>query len=181
MSSTCGENIKVTVFGQSHSAAIGMTLEGVPAGESIDMEELRAFLRRRAPGQNAWSTARKEEDIPEFLAGLKGGVSCGTPITAIIRNTDARPGDYEALRNVPRPGHADYTAFVKYGESADFSGGGHFSGRLTAALCIAGGDLHTDIKARGSGDHLANSPDRAGEGQGRASLFNCGKRLSDRK
>ena len=139
MSSTCGENIKVTVFGQSHSAAIGMTLEGVPAGESIDMEELRAFLRRRAPGQNAWSTARKEEDIPEFLAGLKGGVSCGTPITAIIRNTDARPGDYEALRNVPRPGHADYTAFVKYGESADFSGGGHFSGRLTAALCIAGG------------------------------------------
>ena len=139
MSSTCGENIKVTVFGQSHSAAIGMTLEGVPAGESIDMEELRAFLRRRAPGQNAWSTARKEEDIPEFLAGLKDGVSCGTPITAIIRNTDARPGDYEALRNVPRPGHADYTAFVKYGESADFSGGGHFSGRLTAALCIAGG------------------------------------------
>ena len=139
MSSTCGENIKVTVFGQSHSAAIGMTLEGVPAGESIDMEELRAFIRRRAPGQNAWSTARKEEDIPEFLAGLKGGVSCGTPITAIIRNTDARPGDYEALRNVPRPGHADYTAFVKYGESADFSGGGHFSGRLTAALCIAGG------------------------------------------
>ena len=139
MSSTCGENIKVTVFGQSHSAAIGMTLEGVPAGESIDMEELRAFLRRRAPGQNAWSTARKEEDIPEFLAGLKGSVSCGTPITAIIRNTDARPGDYEALRNVPRPGHADYTAFVKYGESADFSGGGHFSGRLTAALCIAGG------------------------------------------
>ena len=139
MSSTCGENIKVTVFGQSHSAAIGMTLEGVPAGESIDMEELRAFLRRRAPGRNAWSTARKEEDIPEFLAGLKGGVSCGTPITAIIRNTDARPGDYEALRNVPRPGHADYTAFVKYGESADFSGGGHFSGRLTAALCIAGG------------------------------------------
>ena len=139
MSSTCGENIKVTVFGQSHSAAIGMTLEGVPAGESIDMEELRAFLRRRAPGQNAWSTARKEEDIPEFLAGLKGGVSCGTPITAIIRNTDARPRDYEALRNVPRPGHADYTAFVKYGESADFSGGGHFSGRLTAALCIAGG------------------------------------------
>ena len=87
MSSTCGENIKVTVFGQSHSAAIGMTLEGVPAGESIDMEELRAFLRRRAPGRNAWSTARKEEDIPEFLAGLKGGVSCGTPITAIIRNT----------------------------------------------------------------------------------------------
>ena len=139
MSSTCGENIKVTVFGQSHSAAIGMTLEGVPAGESIDMEELRAFLRRRAPGQNAWSTARKEEDIPEFLAGLKDGVSCGTPITAIIRNTDARPRDYEALRNVPRPGHADYTAFVKYGESADFSGGGHFSGRLTAALCIAGG------------------------------------------
>ena len=139
MSSTCGENIKVTVFGQSHSAAIGMTLEGVPAGESIDMEELRAFLRRRAPGRNAWSTARKEEDIPEFLAGLKGSVSCGTPITAIIRNTDARPGDYEALRNVPRPGHADYTAFVKYGESADFSGGGHFSGRLTAALCIAGG------------------------------------------
>ena len=139
MSSTCGENIKLTVFGQSHSAAIGMTLEGVPAGESIDLNELEEFLKRRAPGQNAWSTGRKEADIPEFLSGLKGNVTCGTPITAIIRNTDTRPGDYEALRNIPRPGHADYTAYVKYGENADFSGGGHFSGRLTAALCTAGG------------------------------------------
>jgi len=139
MSSTCGENIKVTVFGQSHSAAIGMTLEGVPAGEHIDQGELRAFLKRRAPGLNAWSTARKEEDIPEFLSGLKADVTCGTPITAIIRNTDVRSKDYEALENIPRPGHADYTAFVKYGKNADFSGGGHFSGRLTAALCIAGG------------------------------------------
>ena len=139
MSSTYGENIRLTIFGQSHSAAIGMTMEGLPAGSTIDFEELQRFLDRRAPGKNAWSTPRKEADAPEFLSGVVGNTTCGTPLTAIIRNTNTRSGDYEKLAYVPRPGHADYTAQVKYGGAQDYAGGGHFSGRLTAPLCIAGG------------------------------------------
>ena len=139
MSSSFGDNIKVTLFGQSHAPAIGMTLEGIPAGEVIDREALAAFLQRRAPGQNDWSTPRKEADEPEFLCGLVEDVTCGTPITAIIRNRDVHSYDYDELKTMPRPGHADYTAQVKYRGFQDAAGGGHFSGRLTAALCIAGG------------------------------------------
>ena len=134
-----GEHLHLTIFGQSHAPAIGMTLEGLPAGEAINMEALQGFLNRRAPGQNEWSTPRKEADVPEFLSGLVGNVTCGTPLTAIIRNTNTRSGDYAGLSVVPRPGHADFTAAVKYGGHADFAGGGAFSGRLTAPLCIAGG------------------------------------------
>ncbi len=139
MSSTYGQNIRMTIFGQSHSPAIGMTLEGIPAGEQIDFAALSRFLSRRAPGQNAWSTARKEADAPEFVSGLVGDSTCGTPLTALIRNTDTRSKDYFALAVTPRPGHADYTAAIKYGGHQDFAGGGHFSGRMTAPLCIAGG------------------------------------------
>ncbi len=139
MSSTYGENIKLTVFGQSHGHAIGMTLDGVPAGLKVDFDELQSFLNRRAPGQNSYSTPRREADIPEFLSGIVNGYTCGAPITAIIYNTNTRSGDYEAFKNLPRPGHADYTARVKYGEHHDAAGGGHFSGRLTATICIAGG------------------------------------------
>ena len=139
MSSTYGENLHLTIFGQSHSPAIGVTVEGLPAGFAIDMAALQAFLDRRAPGRDKNSTARKEADMPEFLCGLTGNVTCGAPLTAIIRNTNTRSGDYSELERKPRPGHADYTAFVKYGQSRDYAGGGHFSGRLTAPLCIAGG------------------------------------------
>ena len=139
MSSTYGENIKVTVFGQSHSAAIGMTLEGIPAGFEIDMERLAKFMTRRAPGRNEYSTPRKEADIPEFICGLVENTTCGTPITAIIRNTNTRSKDYSEYKTKPRPGHADYTAKIKYKGFQDYAGGGHFSGRLTAPLCIAGG------------------------------------------
>lgn len=138
MSSSYGENLRLTIFGQSHSPAIGMTLEGIPAGERLDREELQAFLERRAPGRNAYSTARKEADTPEFIAGLRGDYTCGAPLTAIIRNGDTRSKDYEAFSAVPRPGHADYTANVKYFGYQDYAGGGHFSGRMTAPLCIAG-------------------------------------------
>jgi len=139
LSSTYGEMIRLTIFGQSHSPAIGMTLEGIPAGSSIDMEKLERFLARRAPGRNAWSTPRAEADRPEFVAGLLGNVTCGVPLTAIIRNTDTRSGDYEELKKKPRPGHADLTAQYKYHGFQDHAGGGHFSGRMTAPLCIAGG------------------------------------------
>ena len=139
MSSSYGENIKLTIFGESHSAGIGMTLEGIPAGSEVDMDELQAFLSRRAPGKNSYSTARTEADLPEFLCGIKENITVGTPITAIIRNTDTRSKDYSQLKVTPRPGHADYTAEIKYNGFQDYAGGGHFSGRLTAPLCIAGG------------------------------------------
>ena len=139
MSSTYGENLKLSIFGQSHGPAIGMTLDGIPAGLPVDLEYLQEFLNRRAPGQSDWSTPRKEEDRPEFLGGILDGYTCGAPIAAVIYNTNTRSGDYENLKDCPRPGHADYTAQVKYGGFQDAAGGGHFSGRLTAPLCIAGG------------------------------------------
>ena len=139
MSSSYGENLRITVFGQSHAPAVGVTMEGIPAGEPVDLAALQRFLDRRAPGQNDWSTPRREEDKPEILCGLQNGVTCGAPLTAVIRNTNTRSGDYAALRRRPRPGHADYTAEVKYFGAQDAAGGGHFSGRLTAPLCIAGG------------------------------------------
>ena len=139
MSSTYGEHLKLSIFGQSHAPAIGMTLDGVPAGQAIDLDELQRFLDRRAPGRAEYATPRKEADRPEFLSGLVGNVTCGAPLAAIIRNTNTRSGDYSNLAVVPRPGHADYTVAVNYGGAQDAAGGGHFSGRLTAPLCIAGG------------------------------------------
>jgi len=139
MSSTYGENLKLSIFGQSHGPAIGMTLDGIPAGLPVDADKLQAFLNRRAPGQNDWSTPRKEEDKPEFLGGILDGYTCGAPIAAVIYNKNTRSGDYSNLKDHPRPGHADYTAQMKYGGFQDTAGGGHFSGRLTAPLCIAGG------------------------------------------
>lgn len=139
MSSTYGERLRLTIFGQSHSPAIGVTIEGLPAGTVIDLERLQAFLDRRAPGQSPTATARREPDRPKFLSGLVGNVTCGVPLTAIIENTNTRSGDYDNLRDCPRPGHADYPAQVRYGGYQDVAGGGHFSGRMTAPLCIAGG------------------------------------------
>lgn len=139
MASRIGKNITVSIFGQSHSAGIGCVIEGIPAGKRIDLDELQTFLSRRAPGGMPWSTPRKEADLPEFLGGIVDGVTCGAPLAAVIRNTNTRSGDYDLLRTVPRPGHADYVANAKFGGAQDASGGGHFSGRLTAPLCIAGG------------------------------------------
>lgn len=139
MSSTYGENLKLTIFGQSHGPAIGMTLDGIPAGLSVDVDKLQKFLNRRAPGQSNWSSTRKEEDSPEFLSGIVDGYTCGAPIAAIIKNSNCQTNDYEQIKDIPRPGHADFTADIKYGGFQDYAGGGHFSGRLTAPLCIAGG------------------------------------------
>ena len=139
MSNSFGDRYRFTIFGQSHAPAIGVTIEGLPAGFVPDMEALQAFLVRRAPGQGKYTTSRKEADAPEFIAGLVDGHTCGAPVTAVIRNTNTRSQDYDALRRIPRPGHADFAAFVKYGAARDVAGGGQFSGRLTAPLCIAGG------------------------------------------
>lgn len=149
MSSTYGTKVKISIFGQSHSEAIGVTMDGLPAGLRIDMEELQMFMNRRAPGKSKYSTPRKEADRPEFLSGLVGDVTCGAPLTAIIRNTNTRSSDYDNIRDIPRPGHADYTAHIKYGGHEDVSGGGHFSGRLTAPLCIAGGICKQILEAEG--------------------------------
>jgi chorismate synthase len=149
MASYLGEHIHVSVFGQSHSPAIGVVVDGLPAGERVDMEELGRFLKRRAPGQNATSTPRKEADLPQFLSGLVDNVTCGAPLAALIENTNTRSQDYAQLRDKPRPGHADFTAQVKYGGFQDVAGGGHFSGRLTAPLCIAGGICLQMLRRRG--------------------------------
>ena len=139
MSSSYGDNFRISIFGESHASAIGMTIEGLPAGSTVDSGKLQAFLERRAPGRDAFSTSRREADAPEFLCGVKNGIATGAPIAAIIRNSDTRSNDYANLANIPRPGHADYPAEVKFGGCQDRAGGGHFSGRLTAPLCIAGG------------------------------------------
>lgn len=144
-----GKHIQVTVFGQSHAPVIGAVINGLPAGFRVDMPRLHDFLKRRAPGQGAYTTARKEPDIPEFLSGLTEDVTCGAPVCAVIRNRDTRSSDYALFRDVPRPSHADWPAMVKYGEAYDIRGGGPFSGRLTAPLCIAGGIALQMLEARG--------------------------------
>ena len=157
MSSEFGKLLKVSVFGQSHGRAIGVNMDGLPAGEAIDLDTLQAFMDRRKPGQNRLSTARKEADRPIFLSGLENGVTCGFPLCAIIENSDQHSSDYSELADNPRPAHADYTAHVKWGGHADMRGGGHFSGRLTAPLCIAGGIAKQILARRGIfvGTHLS--------------------------
>ena len=149
MSSTYGDILKLSIFGQSHSPAIGVTLDGIPAGLPVDPDALQAFLNRRAPGQHDYSTPRKEADRPEFLSGIVNNFTCGAPIAAIIHNTNTRSVDYTQLKDLPRPGHADYTAQIKYGGFQDVAGGGHFSSRLTAPLCIAGGLCKQWLEAEG--------------------------------
>ena len=137
MSSHFGKNLKVSVFGQSHSAAIGAVVDGLPAGYFIDTTALQAFADRRR-AKDALSTARRAEDRIEIVSGLFEGKTCGAPLALFIKNGDVRSSDYAEIDKCPRPSHADYTSYAKYGWR-DYRGGGHFSGRLTAALCAAGG------------------------------------------
>lgn len=150
MSNTFGSAYRFTIFGQSHAPAVGVTIEGLPAGSPLDLAALQRFLDRRAPGQGPASTSRREADAPEVLCGLgPDGRTCGSPLTLVIRNGDTRSGDYDTLRYIPRPGHADWPAMVRFGESRDHAGGGQFSGRLTAPLCIAGGIALQQLEALG--------------------------------
>lgn len=138
MSSCFGQYLKLSLFGQSHGEAIGITLDGFPAGMTVDEERLRAEMARRAPGQSAMTTSRREADQPEVLSGVLNGVTTGQPICAIIRNTNTRSRDYGDGVDLVRPGHADYTGHVRYFGFEDWRGGGHFSGRLTAPIVFAG-------------------------------------------
>lgn len=135
MASRIGKNISVSIFGQSHSVGIGCVVEGIPAGKKIDLDELQAFLSRRAPGGMPWSTPRKEADLPEFLGGLVNGVTCGAPLAALIRNTNTKSSDYDELRRVPRPGHADYVANMKFHGAQDVSAAAIF--RVASPLLCA--------------------------------------------
>ena len=158
MSSTFGTALSVSIFGQSHSPAIGCVVEGLPSGFFVDQEALAQFMARRAPGGAAWSTPRKEADAVRIVSGLNpAGITCGAPLACLIENTNTRSSDYEELRRKPRPGHADLTAQLKWHGAQDVAGGGHFSGRLTAPLCAAGGIALQMLEARGVriGAHLA--------------------------
>lgn len=145
------------IFGESHGPAIGVTLEGAPSGVALDWDFIRAEMARRAPGGSAMSTARKEADEVQILSGVFEGKTTGTPLCAVISNTDTRSGDYAQLKALPRPGHADYSGGVRYGGHNDYRGGGHFSGRLTAPLCIAGGICKQILARKGIyvGAHIA--------------------------
>ena len=141
--------MKYTIFGESHGPEIGVVLTGVPAGIALDWDFILSEMARRAPGQSALSTARKEADTPEVVSGVFEGKTTGAPLCAIIQNTDTRSRDYEELRRKPRPSHADYAAFVASGGFRDYRGGGHFSGRLTAPLVFAGAVAKQVLKPRG--------------------------------
>lgn len=127
-----------TIFGESHGPAIGVVLEGVPAGLELNLDQVAAEMARRVPGGSPLSTARKERDEPQILSGLFEGRTTGTPLCAVIANGDAHSKDYAKLKDLPRPGHGDYAGYVRYQGCGDYRGGGHFSGRLTAPLVFAG-------------------------------------------
>lgn len=157
MSSEWGRNFSISIFGESHGDGIGVAIQGAPAGIPIDRAALLAFLSRRAPGKDKTSTPRQESDLPETLSGIYRGKTTGAPIAAVIRNRDTRSADYCEFSRAARPGHADYTAYLRYGGFHDPRGGGHFSGRLTAPLCYAGGIAKQILEARGVfvGAHIA--------------------------
>ena len=149
MSGMWGNKIKVSIFGESHGNAIGINIDGLPSGLEVNLEDIAYEMRRRAPGKSPLSTARSEDDIPEILSGYFNGKTTGTPLCAIIRNTNTRSKDYSLLKDVMRPGHADYSGNIRYNGFNDYRGGGHFSGRITAPLVFAGAVCKQILKEKG--------------------------------
>ncbi len=144
-----GNNIKLYIEGGSHDEKIEMLLKGFPKGLTVDEEFLSSFMARRAPGKNEWSTPRKEADKPVFLSGIKDGITTGEDIKAVIFNSNQHSADYQTAGIIPRPSHADFPAIMKYGKEVDLRGGGHFSGRLTALICVAGALALQYLKEKG--------------------------------
>ena len=130
--------MKYTIFGESHGPAIGVVLEGVPAGLELDLNALQAEMARRAPGKDPTATARKEADVVNIISGFFEGKTTGAPLTMVIENSDQHSSDYDSIRYTPRPSHGDYAGFMASKGCQDHRGGGHFSGRLTAPLVAAG-------------------------------------------
>ena len=158
MSGVWGNNIKVSIFGESHGNAIGINIDGLPSGFEIDMDKILLEMERRAPGKNQLSTARKEADLPEILSGFFEGRTTGTPLCAIIRNSDTRSKDYAKTKDFMRPGHADFTGYERYSGFNDYRGGGHFSGRITAPLVFAGAICKQILEEKGIfiGAHISS-------------------------
>lgn len=157
MSSFWNNRISISIFGESHGPAIGVTIDNLPPGEYIDMDKIHQFMTRRAPKKDGTTTPRSEKDLPEVLSGVLNNRTTGTPLCAMIQNTDTRSKDYSNLAKLPRPGHADYTGAMRYQGFNDVRGGGHFSGRLTAPLCFAGAVCGQILERRGiyTGAHIA--------------------------
>ncbi|MGN0498568.1 MAG: chorismate synthase [Acutalibacteraceae bacterium] len=147
--SSWGNKVKISIFGESHGAGIGVVLDGIKPGVKLDMDELLLNMGRRAPGKDKAATPRKEADTPNILSGVLDGVTTGAPICCVIENTNTRSGDYGNILSKPRPGHADYTGFMRYNGYNDIRGGGHFSGRLTAPLVFAGSVCRQVLKLDG--------------------------------
>lgn len=149
MSSTFRNNISYTIFGESHGTAIGVCMDNVPPGETIDLDKIYQFMSRRAPKKDGTTTMRNEKDMPQIMSGYLNGKTTGTPLCAIIANTDQHSNDYSNISKLARPGHADYTGALRYRGFNDVRGGGHFSGRLTAPLCFAGAVAGQILEKRG--------------------------------
>lgn len=149
MSANWGSHIELSLFGESHGEAIGIVIGNLPAGIRLDMEQIRWYMKRRAPGQNKMSTPRQEKDEVHIVSGLVDGVTTGAPLCAIIYNQNQHSKDYSELKVCMRPGHSDYPAYMKYHGFNDVRGGGHFSGRLTAPLVFAGSIARQILKEKG--------------------------------
>lgn len=156
MSSVWGNHIRISVFGESHGQCIGIVIDGLPPGIKLDLRKINAEMARRRPGQDIYSTQRKEADLVEIVSGFFNGYTTGAPLCGIIKNSDKRSVDYEDIKDIMRPGHADYTAYVRYSGFADYRGGGHFSGRLTAPVVFAGAVANQYLEQKGItiGTHL---------------------------
>lgn len=156
MSSCFNGGITVSLFGESHGRGIGVVMDNLPAGEEIDLDKIAGFMARRAPKKDGTSTTRSEKDIPEIMSGLYNGKTTGTPLSAVIFNTDQHSGDYGNISHIARPAHADYTGSLRYNGANDPRGGGHFSGRLTAPLVFAGAVCAQILSNRGitTGAHI---------------------------
>ena len=161
MSSMWGSRIRISVFGESHGQAIGVVIDGLPAGVKLDLELISQEMKRRRPGYSELTTARREEDRVDILSGFFQGTTTGTPLTAVILNTNTKSKDYEAIKDLIRPSHADYTGHIKYTSFNDYRGGGHFSGRLTAPLVFAGAIAKQMLKEKNItiGGHIQSIAD----------------------
>lgn len=156
MSGIWGKNVKISIFGESHGAAIGVTIDGLPAGIELDLNYINLEMQRRAPGKNSISTPRKEGDQFEILSGFFNGKTTGTPLCSIIRNSNQKSKDYDSVKNIMRPSHGDYPGHIKYDGFNDYRGGGHFSGRITAPLVFAGAVAKQILEDKGLiiGSHI---------------------------
>ena len=161
MSSLFNGGISVSLFGESHGKGIGVILDNLPSGEEIDLDKIGEFMARRAPKKDGTSTMRNEKDIPEILSGLYNGKTTGTPLCAVIMNSDQHSGDYGNISHIARPAHADHTGYLRYKGANDPRGGGHFSGRITAPLVFAGAVCAQILEHRGitTGAHIVSIKD----------------------